>query len=273
MSEQLQATPDVDTTIDAQSDSNHAVQPVSEGGKPENTQIAEKNGKPKAKQNKRPSRAEIIKQQANPVTRLSGRQKTLSLKLDYTSDIIHEYLQLNQSKMLDAYERIAALLRMVSSTPDLFQHVNDWVTKNGEIAQAQLSELATQRQGIAEKVGETEAPSINIPDSYKTTFEASHPIAHTMIAMLRMVDAELSECETLYLSGAIDDVQYKQLFNQATSVIRGSVDRIFKATLPGKRKGDGRYNPAQLAAWLREGNKMLFTDIPHHLAHIVKDAA
>lgn len=273
MSEQAQATEQLETVLAVQPETVDTQNETVQASKPGSVPAAEAKTKPKAKQIKRPSRAEIIKQQANPVTRLSGRQKTLSLKLNYTSDIMHEYLLLNQSKMLDAYERIAALLRMVATTPELFKHVNEWVTKNGEIAQAQLAELSAQRQTIAEKVGDIDAPSINIPDTYNTTFEASHPIAHTMVAMLKLVDGELSECETLYLSGAIDDLQYKQLFNQATSVIRGSVDRIFKATLPGRRKGDGRYNPAQLAAWLREGNKMLFVDLPHHLSHIVEDAA
>jgi hypothetical protein len=227
----------------------------------------------KPRQQKRVSRQEIIKQQANPSTRLAGRQKTISLKLTYTSDIMHEYLILNQSKMLDAYERMAGLLRMVAQTPDLFAHVNDWIAKNVEIARAQLQELSAHRETIVANIGEVDAPEINIPESYHTEFEASHPIAHKMIAMLRLVDVELNECETLYMSGVIDDLQYKQLFNQATSVIRGTVDRIFKATTPGKRKSDGRYNPAQLAAWLREGNKMLFGDIPHHLNHIIEDAA
>lgn len=62
--------------------------------------------KPQAKKRLRLSRQEQIQQQANPATRLSGQQKTIQLPFSYKSDIMHEYIQLYQSKMLDAYERL-----------------------------------------------------------------------------------------------------------------------------------------------------------------------
>lgn len=235
--------------------------------------VAEKPQKPSTKKRPRLSREEQIRQQANPATRLSGQQKTISLPFSYSSDIMHQYIQLNQSKMLDAYERLAALLRMLSTNPNLYQDVKDWISKNTQIADAQLSELTSQRLNILEQAGDVEYPTILVPDTYETKFEASHPIANMMISTLRRVDMELAECEKLYLALLIDDLQYRQLFTQATNVIRGSVDRIFKATTPGRRKDNGRYSPAQLAAWLREGNKLMFTDVPSSLAYIVEDAA
>lgn len=228
------------------------------------------------KQSKRPprlSRDEQIRQQANPVSRLAGRQKTIALPFAYSSDIMHEYIQLNQSKMLDAYERLAALLRMLSTSPDLHGEVKTWITKNSQIADAQLNDLTTQRVAILEQAGDIEFPAINVPEGYKTQFEASHPIANLMIATLKRVDDELNECEKLYMALLIDDLEYRRLFNQATNVIRGVVDRIFKATSPGRRKDNGRYSPAQLAAWLKEGNKLIFADVPQNLAYIVEDAA
>lgn len=229
-----------------------------------------------SQQRKRPQRLtkeEQIRQQANPSTRLTGKQKTLKLPLQYTSDIMHQYIQLNQSKMLDAYERLAALLRMVVSTPELHQQVKEWIGKNIEISNAQLTELSAKRNLIAQAAGDIQIPHIVVPESYHTEFEASHPIASTMVATLVKVDRELDECEKLYLAGAIDDVEYSVLFNQATGVIRGTVDRIFKATTPGRRKDNGRYSPALLAAWLREGNKLIFADIPQNLNYIIEDAA
>lgn len=229
--------------------------------------------KPAAKKRPRMSREEQIQQQANPATRLAGQQKTILLPFSYQSDIMHEYIQLNQSKMLDAYERLAALLRMISTTPVIYQEVKDWIGKNTQIADAQLSELTSQRLSILEQAEDVEFPTINVPATYETKFEASHPIANMMLATLRRVDTELAECEKLYLALLIDDLQYRQLFTQATNVIRGSVDRIFKATTPGRRKDNGRYSPAQLSAWLREGNKLMFNDVPSNLSYIIEDAA
>lgn len=237
------------------------------------TQQAQQNKKKQQKRPPRLSRDEQIRQQANPATRLSGRQKTIALPFTYTSDIMHEYILLNQSKMLDAYERLAALLRMLSTSADLHAEVKTWINKNTEIANAQLNDLTTQRMAILDQAGEIEFPTINVPDGYKTQFEASHPIANLMVATLRRVDSELSECEKLYMALLIDDLEYRRLFNQATNVIRGMVDRIFKATTPGRRKDNGRYSPAQLANWLREGNKLIFADVPQNLAYIIEDAA
>lgn len=231
--------------------------------------------KQKPKQNKakkpaqrRQSISERIEQQSNPTTRLAGQQKTIILPLNYASDIIHEYLRLNQSTMLSGYERLAALLRMLSRDKDLLTHVNEWISKNMEIAQTQLVELQAQRSALEESADLTHIPEIKTPDSYKTTFEASHPVANKMVAIARAVDAELVACETLYFAGIIDDNEYAKLRDQATTIIRGSVDRIFKATKPGNREG-GRFNPADLAKWIREGNRLMFTDIPQQLQYIV----
>ena len=217
---------------------------------------------------RRPSIAERVEQQANPTSRLAGLQKTIVLQLDYHTDIIHQYLRLNQSTMLSAYERLAALLRMLARDKDLLTHVNDWIAKNTEIAQLQITELQAQRIVIEANAGLVDIPEIKTPDSYHTTFEASHPVANKMLAIAKAVDNELVACEALYFAGVIDDNEYSKLLDQTTTIIRGSVDRIYKATKPGNREG-GRFNPADLAKWIREGNRMMFSDIPHEYQHLV----
>lgn len=224
--------------------------------------------KPKKQTARRPTLAERVEQQANPTTRLAGQQKTIVLPLNYLTDIMHEYLRMNQSTMLSAYERLAALLRMLSRDKELLAHANDWIAKNTEIAQQQITELQAQRSAIEEQIGDVDVPQINTPETYKTTFEASHPVANKMLAIAKAVDAELVACERLYFAGVVDDSEYAKLRDQATTIIRGSVDRIYKATKPGNREG-GRFNPAELARWIREGNRMMFEDIPQAYQHII----
>lgn len=219
----------------------------------------------------RPTRQEMIERQANPTSKFAGRQKTMMLGFEYRSDILHEYLQLNQSTMLSAYERMAALLRMVANDKTCHQHVTLWITQNVTICDRQVKELQAQREAIIADTGADDLEmNINIPDDYKTTFEASHPIAHKMLAVLRLVDNELNESEVLYLAGVIDDESYNKLRSQATTVVRGSVDRIYKATTPGVRAG-GRYAPQQLAQWLRDGNKLMFADLPLQYEHLATE--
>lgn len=217
---------------------------------------------------RRPTIAERVEQQSNPTTRLAGQQKTIILPLPYASDIMHEYLRLNQSTMLSGYERLAALLRMLSRDKDLLAHVNEWIAKNTEIAQVQTAELQSQRTALEDAAELFDVPEIKTPDIYNTSFEASHPVANKMLAIAKAVDAELVACESLYFAGVIDDNEYAKLRDQATTIIRGSVDRIYKATKPGNREG-GRFSPADLARWIREGNRMIFADIPQQLQHLV----
>lgn len=264
ISEQPLKEPSLQTGEQVPATPNKAAQ---EPTKQDSSTANKKNSRPKRQA--RPSRDEIIRQQSNPSTRLAGRQKTLTLPFQYTSDIMHEYIQLNQSKMLDAYERLAALLRMLVNSAELHKEVKDWINTNTKIADVQLTELTNQRLAILEQAGDVDFPKIKIPEDYHTEFEASHPIANLMIATLQRVDVELNECEKLYMALLIDDIEYRQLFNQATNVIRGSVDRIFKATNPGKRKENGRYSPGQLAAWIREGNKLIFADVPQNLKYLI----
>ena len=225
--------------------------------------------KPKRQSRTRPTKQEIIERQSNPTTIFAGKQKTLNLELAYGSDILHEYLQMNQSTMLSAYERIAGLMRMVSNDKASYRHVATWVDHNVQICQEQVKELQSQREAIVEHLGAEDMQiSINVPDDYHTTFEASHPIAHKMLAILRLVDNELNLSEELFLGGLIDDEAYSKLRNQATTIVRGSVDRIFKATTPGIRS-NGRYAPQELASWIRQGNKLMFADLPQRFEHIV----
>jgi hypothetical protein len=219
---------------------------------------------------KRPSRREVIERQANPKSKFAGQQKTILLGFEYRSDILHEYLQMNQATMLSAYERLAALLRMVSNDKPSIDHVTAWINQNVTICSEQVKELQAQREAIIADSGfEDINLIINVPDNYKTTFEASHPIAHKMLAILRLVDNELNKSEELFLAGIIEDESYGKFRNQSTTVIRGSVDRIFKATSPGIRNG-GRFAPEQLARWIRDGNKLLFADLPQQFEHLVE---
>lgn len=260
------------TPVEATAPANQGVNDKPAKPKAVKEKVEPKKPEQAAKQKKqaprRPTLAERVEQQANPTTRLAGQQKTIVLPLNYLTDIMHEYLRMNQATMLSAYERLAALLRMLSRDKDLLAHANDWIAKNTEIAQQQITELQAQRAAIEEQIGDIEVPQIKTPDSYKTTFEASHPVANKMLAIAKAVDSELVACERLYFAGVVDDSEYAKLRDQATTIIRGSVDRIYKATKPGNREG-GRFNPAELARWIREGNRMMFEDIPQAYQHIV----
>lgn len=238
---------------------------------PKKTSVKETNVKnTKKTARKTLTRSERIARQANPKTTLAGKQKTFTLNFDYTSDILHEYLELNQTTMLRAYERLAGLLRLCASDKSTYTHVNQWIATNLSISQEQLNILQKQRQILTEEVGdELDELDVHIPDNYQVEFEVSHPIARKMIALLRLIDQELNATEELFMHGLVDDAAYMQLRNQVSAIVRGSVDRIYKATSPGVRDG-GRFVPAQLMGWIKNGNKMLFADVSKNLEYLTQ---
>lgn len=204
------------------------------------------------------------RQQDSAKTFLSGKVKTMLLSIEYKSDILHSYLSSNQQTMLSAYERLGALLKMLSKEPQLLNEVNEWHKSNTLIASTQLETIELTREAI-DKDFDGELPSFNIPESYNAKFEASHPVVHTMMATLRAIDSELSSIENLYLAGAVDDEQFSDIRKESMTVIRGLVDRIYKATSPGKDREKGRFSAKDLAEWLRQGNKLATVDAPQDM--------
>lgn len=216
----------------------------------------------------RPTRKQLIEQNANPVSRLAGTQKTFNIAVQFHSDILFGFMQTKQATMLAGYERMAALKRMLSREPKLMAQVDSWLDTNKAIVIAQIAELTKQREAILDGKMMAEL-QINVPETYETTFEASHPVVHKMIEIIELVDEQLNLSEQVFFAGLMDDISYAKLRNDAIVAIRGSVDRIFKVTSPGNRTG-GRFNAKNLADWMREGNKLAFTDFPQIATEIVQ---
>lgn len=207
--------------------------------------------------------------QLNPTTRLVDKVVTMKLPVSYESTILHEYLTYSQGTMLAMFERLGGLLRMLSKDTLLTKSVRQWQSLNLDICRKQLSEITARREILVMGM-DIELPEINMPDSYKVEFVASHPIAHDMIKLIKAVSDELRENEALYMGGVIDDSDYEGLKAQAVTVLSGVVDRIAKATFPGKREGGG-YNPAELAKYIRNGNRLKFADVPANVRDIIAE--
>lgn len=227
-----------------------------------------KAAKPKASKRPQLTRKERIEQNKDPKSSLAGKQKTMRLNVKYKSDILFNYMQESQGIALSAYERLAGIKRMLARDPKLSAKVDYWIETNLIIVQAQVDEITTELEKV---VGGAvfQQQDIIIPDSYETTFEASHPVAHKMVATIEAVDAVLEDVERAYFAGKLDDVNYNDIRQKAMTAVRGSIDRIFKLTRPGQRSG-GRYSAIEMAAWIQQGNKLAFQDIPQIAAEIVE---
>lgn len=206
------------------------------------------------------------------VTHLEGIVPTMPLTLDYKSIIINDFLRNTGVYMLGAFERIGGLLKMLAKDPSLLNQVKNWHENSISIAQDQLTQISVTRESIAAQF-EGELVEIQIPASYKKEFVVSHPVAHTMKAMLQMIDEELSLVYQLYMAGAVEESQYQEITDKAVSVIRGVCDRIYKGTSPGKNRDSGNYTHKELVNWLKVGNKLGVVDAPKDVQVMMNDGA
>lgn len=195
---------------------------------------SQKKQQPKKQQ---PNKRQVSFRPDDARTLLAGRQKTMEFKIDYKSDLMNRFLTDNGRRLLNTFERLAAIYRMATSDREAYSKIKSWHDDiNLQIAAAQLEALEEQRQ---QKITdyELQVPDINIPTNYSVVFEVSHPVTHTIINLVRAVDDELNEIEAIFLSGGIDDLEYEDARRQALSILNGTIDRILKVTSPGRREG------------------------------------
>jgi len=221
--------------------------------------------KPKAKKAKAPAKKTKAKTNAknnrqikqtiqNARTFRSGEMKTIEVTLKFKSDMMNNYLMNNTRSILIAFERLAQIYRLTSDSKKAYEHVRDWQLGNMQICQTQLDELIVQRETIQKQM-ELQTIAPNIPDSYEVIFEFSHPVGLQVYNLMQSVDSELDEIELIFLAGGIDDLEYQSAKQQAMSILRGCIDRIYKATSPGKREG-GEFDTKRFVQMLREGYQM-----------------
>ena len=205
----------------------------------------------------------------NPVTKIS-------FKVDIKSTVLKEYLEKNTGLIITVYGRIGGLLRMTSDTAQVYQMVKDWNTTNIKIAEHQVDDIAGQVEAIELSLDDGELHGVDIKRPPATQFEwtVNHPIFNGLKKIILMADKEIIKAETLYFIGEIDDLQYRSLQSQVVNMMSGLLERVRKATSPGKRNVEGgvRYTPAQLLKHIRQGGYRLeFFDIPSTLRELSEE--
>lgn len=192
----------------------------------------------------------------------SGKWKTLEATMEYKSDLTNAFLTQNHRRIIQMFERLAMILRLAKEDVTAYRKIMDWHNSiNLAIANEQLETIEEQLIHSAPKGNGN--VSINIPDSYKITFEVSHPITNGILNTIKNIDAQAASAEQAFFEGKIDDPQLDSARRQAMKVMNGILDRIGKVTSPGKREG-GSFSTTHYVKLLKEPNFDLLelTDMP-----------
>jgi len=192
----------------------------------------------------------------------AGKWKTLEATMEYKSDLTNAFLTQNHRRIIQMFERLAMILRLAKEDVVAYRKIMDWHNNvNLAIANEQLETIEEQLVHSAPKGNS--GVSINIPDSYKITFEVSHPITNGILNTIKSIDAQAANAEQAFFENKIDDPQLESARRQAMKVMNGILDRIGKVTSPGKREG-GNFSTSHYVKLLKEPNFDLLelTDMP-----------
>lgn len=212
----------------------------------------------------------------NATPKYDTNQPLIKFITKSSSGLLREYLSSNTGLVVKIYGRIGGLLRMTSDNANLSTMVKDWDETNINIAKKQLGDLAVQLDVV--ELTESEEALVDFAverdEPLEISWMVNHPIFRNVISVISATDDLVLRAENLYFKGTVDDVQFRGFQSQALNVLSGILDRVRKATSPGKRKTENgdRYTPSELARHIRTGGyKLEFFDLPSSLRKISEE--
>jgi hypothetical protein len=190
----------------------------------------------------------------------------VSFSLEIHSTLLKEYLTKNTGLYIANYGRIGGLLRMASSDKNVSVMIKDWFETNLNIGYSQVEEISSNVDA-AELISEEDNVTaiVKHPDPLALEWNVNHPIFRRLISLIKKADDQITKAEKFYYTDLIDDNQYRMLQAIIVNMLSGLLDRVVKATSPGKRgkDKDARYFPAELMQHIRTGGYRLeFFDLP-----------
>jgi hypothetical protein len=220
--------------------------------------------------------ANTIKQKQN--VQVPERKETTRIKYQtiMRSDYMRGYVDENIGSLIMLYGRIGGLLRLVDTDVRLSSMVEDWILYNERITVHQQGESKAQLEQIQmQSFGMTEIEmEIERPQALKSTWAVNHSSFTGLIRILISLDAFLVESEETYFKGLMSDVQMRQLTLQVQSIISSYLERILKATSPGRRVVDEKYKYSnrELYKHIKDaGYRLEFFTLPKDLSSLVEE--
>jgi len=192
------------------------------------------------------------------------------------SDFMREYIGKNIGSLIMLYGRLGALLRLVDSDMRLSSMVEDWISYNEKISYHQLSETRVQLEQIQMQAFDMVEIEMQIdrPEPLKSVWKVNHSSFTSLIRLMLTLDKFLMESEDVYFKGMMSDVQMRQLTLQVQNIISSYLERILKATSPGRRivNDDYKYSNRELAKHIKDaGYRLEFHTLPKELESLVAE--
>ncbi|AGP79931.1 hypothetical protein I633_22556 (plasmid) [Alteromonas mediterranea 615] len=221
---------------------------------------------------------EMTRNQAEKTEQDSIQLPRIKFTTKISSGLLREYFSKNIGLVIKVYGRIGGLLRMTSDNNVINAMVSDWSATNMDIALAQVEEIEAQHEAALLAAGVTNGDEAGVvvdrPEPLEVDWSVNHPSFHVLRKVIVKIDEAIVKAENLYYEGVMDDIQFRSLQAQAVNVIGGILDRVRKATAPGKRttKGVTRYVAAELSKHIREGGYRLeFFDVPASVREMTQE--
>jgi hypothetical protein len=212
-------------------------------------------------------------EQGNQVVKRA--QTILKYTTEMKSDFMSAYVGKNIGSLITLYGRIGGLLRLVQDNVQLSEMVEDWVSYNEKLAQHQLDEAeAVFEQIEMQSVNKVEVQvEIERPEPLVSEWKVNHTSFTNLIRLMIKLDTFLVRSEEAYFKGLMTDVQMSSLNRQVGMVIDSYLERIMKATSPGKNRTskEYKYSNQELLKHIRDaGYRLEFHSLPKELQELVE---
>lgn len=197
----------------------------------------------------------------------SGKRVTMTRELTYQSDLTATFLNQNYNRIIQVFERLAAILRMAKDDAAAYKKITQWHDNvNLAIANEQLETIEEQLRQITIKTPSEEELELNVPDAYKIKFEVTHPVTIGILNTFASIDSVAANIQRALFEMRIDDLQHDSAQRQTLKVLHGILDRIGKITAPGKREG-GRFSTSYYVKLLKDPtfDLVALTDMPYEI--------
>lgn len=219
-------------------------------------------------------------QNAKKTEQASSTQERKHTTLRYTtkmqSDFMRAYIDKNIGSLIMLYGRIGGLLRLVQDDVPLSTMVEDWVLYNDKLAYYQLEEASALLEQIQMQSANRLELDVQIdrPEPLESTWQVNHSCYTNLIRLMLTIDKFILQSEEMYFKGMMSDVQMNQINRQVDMVISSYLERILKATSPGKHRDSNgyRYKNQDLLAHIKDaGYRLEFHALPKELEGVVSE--
>ncbi|MCE2571774.1 hypothetical protein [Motilimonas eburnea] len=182
------------------------------------------------------------------------RHKLMRIEMPFTSEMLYAFIDRSTTLGIRAnpeaaFRRLGVIHHMIIRDKVVKPIVEEWFNQVISDAATSLQEIEAQNAMFGQIPDS--GYQITVPESFRLTVEANHPIYLQLANLLHIADKQASFAEDLWYQGVMTDEQKEHCRTQIEHVFSRISSRVAAATNITGRNG-GSYSPQEFVKAVRE---------------------